>query len=115
MVEAAQAFGLDAGLEIATAARLAILVEELVFNLVEHGGIGADGDIELTLTRDDRGLAIILSDTGEPFDPRLAESDEAIPDRGGGVGIDLIKAWSDIVDYRSQDGRNRLELRLAAN
>lgn len=114
LVEGVQTFSLDAALEAGQAARLAILVEELVANLVEHGGIGAEGEIELVLAQDEGGLAIILSDPGNPFDPREAGPGDRIPERGGGVGIDLVKAWADIVDYRSDGGRNRLELRLRA-
>jgi serine/threonine-protein kinase RsbW len=112
MVEAAQAFGIDRALEVGHAARLSIIVEELVYNLVEHGGIGDDGLIELVLTHDDGVVGIALSDSGLAFDLRDAESGEAIPERGGGAGIDLVRAWAEIVDYGSDAGRNRLLLKM---
>ena len=112
MVEGAQGFSDQCALDAGHAARLAIMIEELVMNLVEHGGLGADGMIELVLTHEDGVVAIMLSDTGAAFDPRAAESNEAIPERGGGAGIDLVRAWAEIVDYRSHAGRNRLILKM---
>lgn len=112
MVGAAQKFGIDRALELNHAARLAILVEELVYNLVEHGDVGEDGLIELVLTHDDGAVGISLSDSGVPFDPRGAQSGAAVPERGGGAGIDLVRAWADIVDYESNRGRNRLRLKM---
>ena len=112
MVQAAQAFGIDRALGVEQAARLSIIIEELVYNLVDHGGIGEEGLIELVLTHEDGVVGISLSDSGVTFDPRGAESDEAIPERGGGAGIDLVRAWTEIVDYGSNAGRNRLLLKM---
>ena len=112
MTKAAQAFGLDRALDIGHAARLSIIVEELVFNLVEHGEVGDEGLVELVLTHGDGAIDIELGDDGIAFDPRQAKSDEEGPERGGGAGIDLVRAWADIVDYSSDAGRNRLLLRM---
>ena len=112
MVAGAQEFCAAAVLETGHAARLAIMIEELVTNLVEHGGVAADGVIELVLTHEDGVVGIALSDTGVAFDLRDADSSDDIPDRGGGAGIDLIRAWAEIVDYESQAGHNRLLLKM---
>lgn len=111
--EAARLFAIDARLETGGAARLAIIVEELVANLVDHGGAGPADAIELSLSRDSAGpVTLILIDGGTPFDPRDAATDDAIPDRGGGAGLNLVRAWASIVDYRSQGGRNRTEVSI---
>lgn len=112
MVTGAQNFGELCRLDAGHAARLAIMIEELVTNLVEHGGIGEHGVVELILTQEDGVIAIALSDTGVAFDLRATESDEDIPERGGGAGIDLVRAWAEIVDYRSGNGENRLILKM---
>ena len=112
MVTGTQDFAAQCALDSGHAARLAIMIEELVTNLVEHGGIGEHGVIELALTREGGVIAIALSDTGVAFDLRASESDDVIPDRGGGAGIDLVRAWADIVDYQSSDGENRLILKM---
>ena len=112
LTEAAQRFGIDHALARDRTARLSILVEELVVNLVEHGGIGEGELIELVLTLEDGVVAISLSDGGPAFDPRGMQPGETIPERGGGAGLELVKAWADIVDYQSDNGRNRLRLRM---
>lgn len=112
MVEAAQAFSEQCSLEPGHSARLAIIIEELVFNLVDHGQIGEDGVIELALTYDDGVVGIALSDSGVTFDLREAEAEEAIPERGGGAGIDLVRAWAEIVNYEQDGGRNKLLLKM---
>lgn len=91
------------------AAKLAIIVEELVTNLVEHG---RSGEVELTLAQDGNTILIALADDGPAFDPRDTISGDVVPERGGGAGINLVRAWADIMDYRSADGWNRLSLQL---
>lgn len=112
MVEAAQAFCLDREMALEQGARLVIVVEELVTNLVEHGGVAEESMIELVLTQEQGAIGITLSDSGVAYDPRHHDSEAAMPDRGGGVGIDLIKAWTEIIDYGSHDGQNRLLLKM---
>ncbi len=112
MVVGAQAFSEDRGLESGHAARLAIIIEELVFNLVDHGNIGEDGQIELVLSHEDGVVGIALSDPGIAFDLRESESEEEIPERGGGAGIDLVRAWAEVVNYDTNGGRNRLLLKM---
>lgn len=112
MVAGAQAFSEQCALEAGHGARLAIIIEELVFNLVDHGQIGEDGVIELALTYDDGVVGIALSDSGVAFDLRDAESEDAIPERGGGAGIDLVRAWAEVVNYEQDGGRNKLLLKM---
>lgn len=112
-VGAVDGFCADAGLDGGDAARLAIIVEELVANIVEHGGGGATAAIELSLKRAGGGpVELVMSDDGVAFDPREAPGDAAIPDRGGGAGLNLVRAWASILDYRREGGRNRIELSI---
>jgi len=109
----AQDFAAGQGLSPIVAARLAIVIEELVTNVVEHGMVAADGPVDLAMSVETCGVRIIFVDPGLSFDPRLAPVATPDPEgRGGGAGIDLIKAWTEIVDYRTADGLNRLELLL---
>ena len=112
LADATQAFVAEHALPAGDAARLSIIVEELACNLSDHGEIGADGFVELVLVHEPGAIAIMLSDSGVAFDLRSAESGEAIPERGGGAGIALVRAWAEIVDYASEPGRNRLRLRM---
>lgn len=89
--------------------RLAIVVEELVANLIDHGD-AAGTIIDLTLARMADGLRLTLDDRGRVFDPRLAEPPTAIPPRGGGAGLALVAAFARSIYYQRENGFNRLEL-----
>lgn len=96
-------------------ARLAIIVEELVLNMVEHGAPPAGSEIGVSLTREAGGIGIKISDSGTHFDPRGAQMPEAIPQRGGGAGLALVRAWAVIRDYARVDGVNRIDLLIPAD
>lgn len=91
-------------------ARLSIVVEELVANLVEHGDAPADSEIRLEVSALGADVFVKLSDAGTPFDPRLAELPGEIPERGGGAGLALVRHWAREIGYVSADGRNVLTL-----
>lgn len=97
----------------AEASRLVIIVEELVTNLYDHGGLNTEAVvmIELSLTATDVGM--VLTDSGRPFDPSFARLDRPVPARGGGAGLKLVRAWAIHTDYETAEGFNRLEVRLA--
>ena len=109
---AARHFGEALGLAENDIARLCIVVEELVSNLYDHGGMADADEVELTLVGKPDGIGLILVDTGVPFDPWQAPMPTETPERGGGAGIGLVRAWAQLVDYRTSEGRNRLELLL---
>jgi anti-sigma regulatory factor (Ser/Thr protein kinase) len=93
--------------------RLAIIVEEIVTNVLCHAGADRDITLTLRLEQTEAGLFVALEHDGIPFDPRLAPPRELPnPDRGGGVGLALVKAWAEIVCYDCQGQHNRLVLRL---
>jgi anti-sigma regulatory factor (Ser/Thr protein kinase) len=95
------------------ARRLAIIVEEIVTNVLGHASPGRDIALTLRLHQDDEGLFVTLEDDSIPFDPRLAPLPELPnPDRGGGVGLALVKAWTEIVSYDCEGSQNRLVLHL---
>ena len=92
-------------------AKLAIVVEELVANLIEHGNCPHDSEIALELTALGADIGVTLCDGGTAFDPRAFDSDAHLPpERGGGAGIALVKAWATITGYECGDGRNILRL-----
>jgi serine/threonine-protein kinase RsbW len=92
--------------------RLAIVLEEWVMNVVEHGVPHPSSRIVLRLAGGATGVRITVSDAGMAFDPRAVALATPNPDRGGGAGIALILAWATIEDYRRARGRNRLVLAL---
>lgn len=109
-VAAAHRFARAAALDGAVTARLAIIVEELIANVIEHGEPGPGDLVELTLARLGGEVSLILEDRGQAFDPRLRQRPDALPERGGGAGLALVNAWTRILSYESAEAGNRLEL-----
>lgn len=106
------AFVGQAGLSRDEAERLAIVVEEWIANVVEHGAPPSDSRIGLRLARGANAIRITMTDAGRPFDPRKATFENANLERGGGVGLELMRAWSRVLIYGSRAGRNRLVLEM---
>ena len=75
---------------------------------------GAGGIVELTFARDPTGIRVAIVDPGIPFDPWSALQTMDRPDRGGGVGIEIIRAWAEFISYHSTTEGNRLEFLEAA-
>jgi len=107
-----RAFARRAALAEPAADRLAIVVEEWVVNVVEHGAPPPGSLIGLRLERGAGSVRLILSDAGRPFDPRSAGFEGPNLDRGGGVGLQLVRAWVTVAAYRRRAGRNRLVLEM---
>ena len=108
-VAAARAFAATRALA-GDAEVLAIIVEELLFNLLDHGDAAAGDPITLGITCSPDGIRLVLESGGTPFDPREARTDRPLADRGGGAGLALVRAWSRIEASESAGGRNRLQL-----
>ena len=112
-LEMSRSFGAMQMLRDQDVARLCIIVEELFVNLYEHGGLNSEHLVTLTLRREPRGIRVVVTDPAPPFDPRSAADDSPRPERGGGAGIAIVRAWTEFIDYRATDEGNRLELLLA--
>ncbi|PZQ63509.1 MAG: anti-sigma regulatory factor [Phenylobacterium zucineum] len=92
------------------AERLAIIVEEWIVNVLEHGEAPASSRIVVSLAHQGELVRVTFSDAGVPFDPREAGFDGPHAERGGGAGLELIRSWSRIVTYARRGGRNRVVL-----
>jgi len=109
---AVRAFVAQAGLGRDPAERLAIVVEEWVANVVEHGEPPPDSRIGLRLACDGGLIRITVTDLGHAFDPRGAVFEAPNLQRGGGAGLELMRAWSRVAAYGRRAGRNRLVLEM---
>lgn len=92
--------------------QLAIVTEEWVANVVEHGAPAAGSLIVLRFEPVSGGVRLCASDAGVAFDPTVGEAPEPNLERGGGAGLALIRAWCR-VRYRRRRGRNHVTLELA--
>jgi anti-sigma regulatory factor (Ser/Thr protein kinase) len=113
LVDLLEAFGPQSGLTDDATFKLTLALDEIVANVVRHG---FDDDrehrIEVKVTVDDRTVTASVEDDGLEFDPREAP----VPDldlpiemrKPGGLGMHLVRATMDSVEYRRQDGRNIL-------
>jgi len=85
---------------------LALIVEEWLNNVTEHGGASSGGRIVLRMQHLGGFVRLTVSDAGKPFDPRTVTFDGPNLSRGGGAGLALIQAWCRIADYARRRGRN---------
>ena len=109
---AAFAFAMDCAIDEEATDKLAIIVEEWLVNVVEHGGGAATSRIAMRIERQGDLVRLSFSDGGHAFDPRDSVFEGPNLERGGGAGLALIQAWSRIADYRRRAGRNRLVLEM---
>jgi serine/threonine-protein kinase RsbW len=101
--------------------RLDLCLNEVLANVLDHAGAGAlDQPVELALRvneETDHGSArLVVSDGGEPFDPLIftpaavpRSLAEAVP---GGLGIRLVRNFSDDLSYARVAGRNVLTMQV---
>ena len=101
-----------AAVDPTAADRLALVVEEWVANVVEHGGPQPGARIVLRLAREGAVVRLSVSDAGGSFDPRSVVFDGPNPERGGGAGLALITGFCRIAAYSRRAGRNYLVLEM---
>ncbi len=95
------------------AARVAL--EELGTNVIKYSYPGeAPCWLEVRLSADDERFALEVEDGGAPFDPlQAAAPDLTLPleEREiGGLGVHLVRQLMDRVEYRREDGKNRVRV-----
>ena len=95
--------------------RANLILEELVLNTLTYGDTSGLTEIDLELEYQDHALTIRLIDDGSPFNPLTdaPEPDVTLPlaERPiGGLGVYLVRTMGEELEYRREDGRNRLKL-----
>lgn len=97
--------------------RLVICLNEVLANVISHGGRTALSApirllFEVRLDQDCSKASVTVSDAGPAFDP-LVVPEKVIPKTlaeatPGGLGLVMIRRCADWLDYRHEDGRNHL-------
>ncbi|HSF22542.1 MAG TPA: ATP-binding protein [Burkholderiales bacterium] len=99
--------------------RLDICLNEILANVLEHGGASARSapiGLRLASSRDADGAdaTLTVTDAGTAFDP-LAVPPRSRPQtlaetRLGGLGLVMVRANADSLNYEYADGRNQLTI-----
>ena len=106
------------GVSDATMGRLLLVTEELVVNTIEHGyGGRRDGQIAISLFRDDGPVEMTLKDDAIPFDPFLGtgmpDLDLPLNERPiGGLGLFLVLRSVDSAEYHNRDNCNFIHVAI---
>jgi anti-anti-sigma factor len=93
---------------------LELAADEAVTNVVEHAyqyDVRKSLTLELRLEKD--RVQVLVKDQGQPYQPTVQSVDleqHIAERRTGGLGVHLMHAMMDAVDYRREDGQNVLVL-----
>ena len=110
------AFVSKQGIAADDAARILILLEELLTNLAKYGypDRAEPGRAEIALALNGSRLEIEFIDDGCAFDPSaglLPNLDEPLEERPiGGLGLHLLRSLSDVVRYERRNNKNVIRL-----
>jgi anti-sigma regulatory factor (Ser/Thr protein kinase) len=119
LIEWVEARCAAAGIAGEIAMNLALVLEEAVANVIQHGLSGSPPPHRITvrLDVDADSVAAEVTDNGSPFDPTSAPPpDLSLPLEQrppGGLGIHLMREMMDGLDYRRSGDSNILRLRKA--
>jgi serine/threonine-protein kinase RsbW len=110
------AFVRDQGIAADEAARILILLEELLTNLMKYGyqDRAEPGEAEIAIALDGSRLEIEFIDDGCAFDPFAAPPpnlDEPLEDRQvGGLGVHILRSMTEEARYERRNDRNVIRL-----
>lgn len=115
-VDVVRRFALAHGLARESSDALALAVDEAVSNILRHAyEAPAEPAVTVEAMADGQGVEVVLADRGRPFSPldwSPPQLEGGAAERPvGGLGIHLMRTLVDRVDYRREDGLNRLKLR----
>ncbi len=95
--------------------KLLIAFDEILSNVVRHALQDRSGLIEVTISRDGGLVHAEVTDDADPFDPLGVPAPDTSAGldarRPGGLGIALVRAFTDEVRYERRSDRNRLTMK----
>lgn len=103
-------FGATHDVPAGAAWRFQLALDEILSNIVRHGGLDAETGIELTFAASGEDVSVEIVDGAAPFNPLLApQADTAAPlerRQPGGIGISLVRGLMHDARYERRDGHN---------
>jgi anti-sigma regulatory factor (Ser/Thr protein kinase) len=109
----------EAGVGSALIFKMMLAIEEAAINVVSYGfaEVPPPHRIRVRLDIAEARCAAELIDNGRPFDPSAApppDVAEPLEEREpGGLGIHLLRTMADRIEYRRENGENRLRIETA--
>jgi serine/threonine-protein kinase RsbW len=115
LMDALEAYAEEAEIDMALAARLNLVAEEIAANVAMHAA-GATY-FAIDITPGEHALGIVLEDDGPEYDPLArddVDTEAALEERDvGGLGVHLVRKLTQDARYERRDGLNRLSCSLA--
>lgn len=98
-----------------TVLQINLALDEIFTNVVSYGNQSDSSQcIDFSFVCRENEIEIVICDRGKPFDPtQAAEPDIGLPldeQHVGGLGIFLIRQYTDTISYKRVDGKNILTL-----
>ncbi len=95
--------------------RLDLILAEVVTNIIDNAySDNAEHFIEVKLNYSERQVILKIEDDGTPFNPldnpEVEFADDLESVKIGGLGIHLIRQYSDECNYQRLEGKNCLEI-----
>ena len=117
VIDMLELFCVEEGILPQQGLRFCLALDELITNILSYGLAGRDdGTITLTVEHRDGALHAELADNGPAFDPFVSDveapSGPVEERKVGGLGITLVKAMMDRLEYRRDGGFNRLNMEM---
>jgi anti-sigma regulatory factor (Ser/Thr protein kinase)/class 3 adenylate cyclase len=115
LAQVVEEFCATRGLAADVAHAINLALDEVLANTISYGyDDEAKHRIDISLATAGDRLTVTIRDDGRPFDPTEApppDLEAGLADRPvGGVGLHLVRAMMDGLDYRRVEGRNELTL-----
>ena len=115
LASAVEDFGRDDDWPADLTFQVNLALEELWLNVVNHGHTGGFHEVEIELTSEAEAVTIEITDDGRPFDPLQDAPNPSVnapvDDRPiGGLGVYLVRTMMDEMEYKREEGKNRLTL-----
>src|SRR5215470_1453841 len=106
--------GPAAGLAEPTLSRAEVGLDELVTNVVRHGGAAPATGVAIAIETEPGELRVVIEDDGRPFDPTQVATPAFPSSLGealdGGRGIFLARSFADRMRYERVGEKNRVTL-----
>lgn len=98
--------------------RMNLVLEEMTLNVMTHGRSAGASQMEVIVVCEADTVSVEIIDDGPRFDPLSdapqPDTDAPLDERPvGGLGVHLVREMMDRIDYRYEDGRNRLSMKIS--